>query len=145
MTSNSYDTVRRSTRVRAQLPIRVSSLETAPFFSENCHTVVINCEGCGVRLPRALEVGFRVALDDLPVRHGVTATVASCVPLGSDGKYFLVGLALDEPGNVWCIHPAPADWDSVSAPAAAVPLPKKTNEWPYSVFSTKGEAHPGRK
>jgi len=26
-----------------------------------------------------------------------------------------------------------------------VPPPKKENEWPYSVFSIKGEAHPGRK
>jgi hypothetical protein len=57
-----------------------------------------------------------------------------------------VGLALEQPGNIWCIQPAPANWESApTAVAAAVPLPKKENEWPYSVFSSKGEAHPGRK
>ena len=140
-----FDPPRRSTRVRAQLPIRVSSLESAPFFSENCHTVVINCEGCGVRLKRSLDVGFRVALDELPVGHSVDATVVSCVPIGSDGKYFLLGLALEAPGNIWCIRPTPPDWDTQPLPSAAVELPKKANEWPYAFFSEKGEAHPGRR
>jgi hypothetical protein len=140
-----YEKQRRSTRVRAQIPLRISSLESAPHLFEHCHTLVINTDGCGIRLKRALEPGFRVALDELPGGTCATATVSSCVPVGNDGKFFLIGLALDEPGNIWCIHPAPADWGSAPTPAANVPLPTKPNEWPYSVFSAKGEAHPGRK
>ncbi len=136
---------RRSTRVRAQIPIRVSSLDAPPHFSEHCHTLVVNTQGCGVRLRRALEPGFRVALDELPRGIGTTATVVSCVPVGTDGKFFLIGLALETPGNVWSIHPAPADWSTEPQPAAAGTSPNKAAQWPYSLFSDKGEAHPGRK
>ncbi len=139
-----YTPTRRSTRVRAQIPIRVSSLDAPPHFSEHCHTLVVNPQGCGVRLRRALEPGYRVALDELPGRMGTTATVVSCVPVGTDGKFFLIGLALDQPGNVWSIHPAPADWGAAQ-PVAAGSSPAKGAQWPYSIFSDKGEAHPGRK
>jgi hypothetical protein len=103
-------------------------------------------EACGVRLSQPLEPGLLVLLDELPGGTSAPARVANCVPLGTEGKYWLVGLALEQPGNIWCIHPAPENWGVDSNPvAAAVPLPKKENEWPYSVFSSKGEAHPGRK
>jgi len=142
----SYEADRRSTRIRAQIPFRLTSLDAAVPFTEHCHTLVINTEGCGVRLSRPLEAGLAMLLDELPGGASAPARVANCVPLGTGGKYWLVGLALEEPGNIWCIQPAPADWESAPKPtAAAVPLPKKENEWPYSVFSAKGEAHPGRK
>jgi hypothetical protein len=142
----SYEAARRSTRIRAQIPFRLTSLDAAVPFTEHCHTLVINTEGCGVRLSRPLEAGLAVLLDELPGGTNASARVANCVPLGTGGQYWLVGLALEEPGNIWCVQPAPADWGSAPKPAtAAVPLPKKENEWPYSVFSAKGEAHPGRK
>ena len=69
--------------------------------------------------------------------------------LGGDGKAFLLGLALEEPGNVWGIQKTPPDWDlAVTAPATPVAPtedPVKKKNWPYSMFSAKGEAHPGRK
>jgi hypothetical protein len=88
-----------------------------------------------------------LSLDQLPGGGSATAVVANCVPLGAEGKYWLVGIALDQSANIWCIQPAPADWgsDSAASTVAAVPLPKKKDEWPYSVFSSRGEAHPGRK
>jgi hypothetical protein len=85
-----------------------------------------------------------VLIDELPAGNSALARVASCVPLGSDGRYWLVGLALEEPANIWCIQPPP-DWKDVAPPVAAVSAPRKSNEWPYSFFSPKGEAHPGRK
>ena len=141
----SYEKERRSTRLRAQIPLRISSLEAAPHFAEHCHTVVINTDGCGIRLSRPLEPGFRVALDELPGPTSSTGTVVSCVAIGGSGKLFLIGVALDEPGNIWCIHPAPADWNSLPTSAVTMSLPEKPDEWPYSVFSSRGEAHPGRK
>jgi hypothetical protein len=141
-----YDAERRSTRIRAQIPIRLTSLDPAVNFSERCHTLVVNTEGCGVRLTRSLEPGLPVLIDELPGADKARAVVANCVALGTEGTYWLVGLALEQTGNIWCIQPTPADWESEPKPAAPVtPLPKKKEEWPYSVFSSKGEAHPGRK
>jgi len=145
-TAKSYEAARRSTRIRAQIPFRLISLDPEVPFSEHCHTLVVNTEGCGVRTTRALEPGLPVSLTELPGGRSASARVANCVPLGTEGTYWLVGLALEQKGNVWCIQPAPADWGPESTPLpAAAPLPKKNDEWPYSIFSNKGEAHPGRK
>jgi hypothetical protein len=143
--AKSFEAARRSTRIRAQIPFHLVSLDPAIPFNEQCHTLVVNTEGCGVRLSQPLEPGLPVLLDELPGGASAPARVANCVPLGAEGKYWLVGLALEQPRNIWCIHPAPEDWGTEATPVAAVPPPKKENEWPYSVFSSKGEAHPGRK
>src|SRR5271155_2387697 len=123
---NSHEAERRSTRIRAQIPFRLASQDPAIPFSEHCHTLVVNTEGCGVRLTQPLEPGLSVLLDELPGGTSAAARVANCVPLGTEGKYWLVGLALEEPGNIWCIQPAPANWGAPS-PVAAVAPPKKEN------------------
>ena len=136
---------RRPTRIRTQIPIRIRSLDAVPEFSADCHTLVVNPNGCGVRLSRPLEPGSRVMLEELPGGNRAAAVVANCIPLGKDGKYWLLGVALEEPGNVWCICPLPADWGDQPVPASPVPLPKKASEWPYSMFSASGEAHPTKR
>jgi hypothetical protein len=144
--AKTHEAARNSTRVRAQIPLRLQAQDAGNPFSEECHTVVVNMEGCGVRLSRPLQAGSPVLLDQLPCGMQVRAKVANCVPLGAGAKFWLVGLALEVSGNIWCIKPAPADWGIDSKPAAsAVALPGKPNEWPYSVYSSRGEAHPGRK
>src|SRR5437868_2279793 len=143
----SPEAARRSTRIRAQIPLRVTSLDPAINFSEQCYTLVINTQGCGVRLTKTIEIGLPVEIETL-AGNKVTAQVANSVPLGSDGKYWLVGLALDEPGNVWGIQPAPEDWGEpkvFAAAAAGSASPEKKGEWPYTQFSKRGEFHPGRK
>ena len=107
-------------------------------------TLVVNPQGCGVKLSRALAPGTRVLLDGLPGGVQATARVANCLPLGTDGRNFLLGLALENPGNVWGIAKPPADWND-DEPLAAVEDPVKKKNWPYSLFSAKGEAHPGRR
>jgi hypothetical protein len=136
---------RRSTRIRAQIPVHLSSLDPAIQLDERCHTLVVNMEGCGLRVSRPLEPGLPVLLDELPAGNMSEGRVANCVPLGTEGKFWVVGIALDHRGNIWCIQPTPADWKDSHPPLASVPLPKKQDEWPYSFFSGKGEAHPGRK
>src|SRR5579863_9484211 len=97
--AKSFEAERRSTRIRAQIPFRLISLDPAFPFSEHCHTLVVNTEGCGVRTTQALEPDLPVSLADLPGGQSVSARVANCVPLGTEGKYWLVGLALEQKGN----------------------------------------------
>lgn len=139
---------RRLTRVRLEIPLRLATLSPAPIFAEESHTLVVNPQGCGVKLSRALDPGTRVLLDGLPGGAQATARVANCLPLGTDGRFFLLGLALENPGNVWGIKSPPEDWGAIeqaTAPAATVEDPLKKKNWPYSLFSQKGEAHPGRR
>src|ERR1700690_3876717 len=118
-TEKPADSGRRSTRIRAQILLRINSLDPANPFSETGHTLVLNTQVCGLRLSCPLEPGMAVSLDDLPIGKSVTARVANCVPLGTGSQWWMVGIALDEPGNVWGVHPAPADWNSEAATAAA--------------------------
>jgi len=106
---------RRGTRVRAQIPLRITSLDPATKFSETCHTVVVNPSGCGIRFRHALEPGMQVRVDDLPGGISATAHVASTAPFQSSGKYFLIGISLDQPANWWCMAPIPQDWDQYSS------------------------------
>src|SRR6266581_632800 len=137
-TEETMEAGRRRTRIRAQIPLRVTALDATAPFSETGHTLVINSQGCGVRLSRPLKPGTEIFLDELPTGKRVTARVANSVPLGSGSKCWVVGIALDQPGNIWGIHPAPLDWESepvVAAPATAQTAPAKTGEWPYRQFS----------
>ena len=149
-TEKSPEAGRLSTRIRAQILLRITSLDPEAPFSETGHTLVLNTQGCGVRLSCPLQAGVAVSLDDLPIGKGVTARVANCVPLGTGGQWWMVGIALDEPGNVWGIHPAPADWGSetpCASAAAAAPSasPARSGEWPFHQFSSRGEFHPGKR
>jgi hypothetical protein len=146
-TKNSTDEGRRSTRIRAQIPLRVTGLDATNPFSEAAHTLVVNVQGCGVRLSRQLKPGTEIFLDELPTGKRATARVANCVPLGAGSNRWIVGIALDEPANIWGIHPAPEDWGSeaAAATAAAETTPAKSDEWPYRQFSNRGEFHPGRR
>ena len=140
---------RRMTRVRVEIPVRLATMAPAPVFAEESHTLVVNPQGCGVRLSRSLDPGTRVLLDGLPGGLQATARVANCLPLGHDGRFFLLGLALETAGNIWGIKSPPADWGvagaQVVAPVAVAEDPVKKKNWPYSLFSEKGEAHPGRR
>jgi hypothetical protein len=134
------------TRVRVEIPLRLATLAPAPLYAEECHTLVVNPQGCGVKLSRAIDAGTRVLLDGLPGGAQETARVANCLPLGNDGRFFLVGLALENPGNLWGIRETPADWgepEPAASPKAEDPHKKKN--WPYCLFSQRGEAHPGRR
>ena len=149
-TEKASDSGRRSTRIRAQILLRITSLDPATPFSETGHTLVLNTQGCGVRLSCALQPGTAVSLDDLPIGKSVTARIVNCVPLGTGSQWWMVGIALDEPGNVWGVLPTPADWGSetaIGAAAAASPSQDaaKSGEWPFRQFSSRGEFHPGKR
>ena len=101
---------RCGTRVRAQIPLRVTSIDPAGAFSERCHTLSVNPQGCGVRFSRPLEPGAQIRVDELPGGSSARARVASSLPLAEGSKYWLIGICLEKPANVWCLVPTPQDW-----------------------------------
>jgi hypothetical protein len=124
--------------------------------AEDCVVLIVSAQGCGFRSAHALAVETPVLLSGLPGGGSVTARVANCVPLGNDGKYFLVGAALYTHGNVWGVANPPADWNAAAAnpsagEAAGIASPADENTpathaaWPYNLFSNSAEAHLHRK
>jgi hypothetical protein len=152
--------MRRSTRLRVEIPVSVVSLDRMRPFADKCMVLVVSAQGCGFRSSRALQLETPIMISDLPGGGSVTARVANCLPLGSDGKHFLIGASLYTHGNVWGLADAPEDWKlaAQSDPAPIHLRPGAANEaaksaaasatsqkWPYNLFSQGGEAPLGRK
>ena len=118
--------MRRSTRIRWQIPIQITSVDSRVPFNETCETVAVNAHGCGVICHIPLEKGTPVKLGLLPDNREVMAHIADVVKLGDDGRAWLLGLQLDVPTNVWGVRNPPHDWDKPTAgqesEAAAAPL-----------------------
>ena len=102
--------VRSGTRIPCEIPITLASLDPIHPFSEPCLAILVNPQGCAVRFRRPLEIGAAVRLEGLPARTNVTARVVNSISIGDFEKLWLLGLALDEPGNVWGIKTPPEDW-----------------------------------
>ena len=102
--------VRRGTRIPCEIPITLTSLGPAQPFSDQCLVILVNPQGCAVRFGRPLEIGATVRLQGLRAGMNVTARVVNCISMGKYEKLWLLGLALDEPGNVWGIQSPPDDW-----------------------------------
>jgi len=113
-------TTRRSTRLRVQIPLVVTSMDRRHAFAAQCVALVVSPQGCGIRTSQALPIETPVLLSELPGGGSATGRVANCLPLGKDS----------------------------SSVTSAVPEGKTTrskNVWPYNRFSAHGEGHPGRK
>jgi hypothetical protein len=102
--------------------LRITSVDPAISFSENCHTVLVNPRGCGIRFARPLKPGLRVRVEGLPCGGSVSAQVASNLAPGEGGKYWLVGIGLDAPGNLWCMAPTPQDWGAYATVPKFIPF-----------------------
>lgn len=103
--------MRGGTRIPCEIPVTVTSSDSLHSFSERCQIILANLGGCAARSPRPIVIGSLVHLDGLPTRLRVTARVVNCISLGKFEKQWLLGLALDEPGNVWGIARIPQDWE----------------------------------
>ena len=136
--------IRRSTRIRVEISVSVTSLDRMRPFAEQCLVLVVSAQGCGFRSSQALHLETPIMLSGLPGGGSVTGRVANCLPLGSDGKLFLIGISLYTHGNVWGIADPPADW---SVAASGDPAPRSANSasgfvpklvvnkkvWPYNL------------
>ncbi|HLK32131.1 MAG TPA: hypothetical protein VKT29_03515 [Terriglobales bacterium] len=109
--------MRRSTRIRWQIPVQVVSLDSGVAFDETCESVAVNAHGCGLIAHTPLDKGTRVKLGLLPGQEDVTARIVDVVKLGEDGRAWLLGLQLDTPGNVWGVRNPPHDWEKANSVA----------------------------
>ncbi len=145
-------TTRRSTRLRVEIRVVVTSMDRKHPFSGECVVLVVSPQGCGFRASQALPLETPVLFSDLPGGASASGRVANCLPLGKDGQYFLIGVSLYNHGNVWGIADPPEDWNCASNSGAAASasagksgVAKNKEVWPYNLFSGQSEAHPGRK
>jgi hypothetical protein len=138
--------IRRSTRIRVEIPVSVTSLDRRRPFAEKCVVLIVSAQGCGFRSSQALQLETPIMLTGLPGGGSVTARVANCLALGNDGKSFLIGAALYTHGNVWQIANPPKDWNETigSSPApnpanpasgSAPQLTVNKKVWPYNLFA----------
>jgi hypothetical protein len=146
------------------MPASVISLDRMRPFAEQCKVLVVSAQGCGFQSSRALQLETPIMINDLPGGASVTGRVANCLPLGSDGKHFLIGVSLYTHGNVWGIANPPEDWGRAakndSTPSDAAPEgvsqtanatengsggPAQKKVWPYNLFSEGAESPMRRK
>lgn len=84
--------------------------------------MLVNLQGCALRIDRAVDVGSAVILEGLPGASRLRGKVVASISLGKHEKpFWLLGVAIDEPGNIWGISNPPEDW----AERSADPLPQK--------------------
>jgi hypothetical protein len=108
--SQSGGSGRGGTRIPCELSATLISLDPRHPFSELCQIFLVNLRGCAARFSRSVEIGLAVHLEGLPAATHVTGRVVNCISLGEYEKLWLLGLALDEPRNVWGIETVPEDW-----------------------------------
>jgi hypothetical protein len=132
--------IRRSTRIRVEIPIGVTSLDRRKPFAEECMALIVSAQGCGFRSSQSLAIETPIILNNLPGGGSVTGKVVNCLALGTDGKFFLIGCSLYTHGNVWGIVDPPEDWNIdapgpvSSAQASAAPtLRVSKKSWPYNL------------
>lgn len=107
---------RRGTRISWEREIVLECLDPGHQFSETCTTMLVNPQGCAAKSASPLHVGAKVELKGLPVPRAVTARVVNCISLGEHERFWVLGLALDETGNVWGVNPEPEDWSAIPVP-----------------------------
>jgi hypothetical protein len=102
---------RRGTRIPVHIKVSVTSLDATKWFTEPGLVILANQHGCALRIRRSASVGTPVILEGLTsTRKMAAARVVNCISIGEYENLWLLGLELQEPGNVWGIDAPPDDW-----------------------------------
>lgn len=95
-------------------------------FHERCETLVVNLYGCAVRagstLPRGTPVQLQVN------GNVIIGRVVDVVSIAEHENLWMLGIALDCPGNFWGIQNPPKDWDSIAEAAPGQASPDTSDE-----------------
>jgi hypothetical protein len=126
--------LRRSSRVPAELPIKVTTLAGAPF-SEICKTLVVNAHGCALQSPVKFDAGMPLRFHSNDGRE-TTAHVVTCYPIGPDNRAWILGAKLDRPENFWRLSHCPEDW-VVPAAVGVHQIDLRANNSASQSFETK--------
>lgn len=102
---------RSGTRVNCEISVRLDLADSIHALSDTGLIILVNPRGCAARFKYPLEIGTRVRLEGLE-KSSVTARVVNCFWPGEFAKFWILGLALDVPGNVWGIEAPPQDWNT---------------------------------
>src|ERR1051326_2330132 len=86
--------LRRSSRVKMNLPILVTSTEQQPSFSEVCETMMVNAHGCSLRAANKLEAGAPVQFQTKD-GNWTMAHIVDCQPLNHGQTSWMLGAKLD--------------------------------------------------
>lgn len=103
--------IRRGTRIPCEISAVLQIPNCEPSAAERCDIILVNPHGCAIRFYRPLQVGAEVKLQGLPAPGDVNARVVNCISMGKHENFWLLGLSLAQPGNVWGIQDPPKDWD----------------------------------
>ena len=137
--ASKFEAMRRSTRVRAEIPVRVRSTDPAHPFDIVTRTLIVNAQGCGLHAPTDLPIGVPVelAIED----RVVFGRILNSTAVDADKGSWVAGIQLDKPGNVWGLSSPPADWAEVSRTApgsgALHPFARPAAAKPASSVSSK--------
>jgi hypothetical protein len=105
---------RGGTRVLCEITVTLFSSEDAvDSFGKPCEVILVNPYGCAARFSDPLAVGAAVRLKGLSIGTNVPARVVNCIAIEDRENFWLLGLSLDEPANVWGIESPPEDWKVV--------------------------------
>jgi hypothetical protein len=119
--NSTFEAMRRSTRIRADIPVRVRSLEPLHPFDILTRTLIINAQGCGIQSPSDLPVGIPVEL--VVEERTVSGKILNSTPVDAERGMWVTGIQLDQSGNIWGLASPPADWGAEVPQAAAAPGP----------------------
>jgi hypothetical protein len=104
---SNHSNSRCCTRVPCNIPATLTSLDPCHTLSDTCLIILVSPQGCAARFQYPLKVGTSVRLLGLPAISSATAQVVNCISIGGER---LLGLALDEPADIWGIPSTPDDW-----------------------------------
>jgi hypothetical protein len=106
---SSKNDARRSTRLSLQIPVVVTSLDSARDFYVECKTAFVNAHGCaivvGERLPDETPVMLKLVSNGALKKGRVVLAVALL-----ESVSWLLGVEFDSPENFWELENPPADW-----------------------------------
>jgi hypothetical protein len=106
--------MRRSTRVPWRRPVKLISLDPSFAVVRRCETLVVNFHGCALTTDCKFPFGTPVQLE--VGGNLVTGRAVHAISLGAGGNGWMLGIALDNPGNVWGIEDPPRDWTTTPEP-----------------------------
>lgn len=91
------------TQVPCKISATLTSLDPYQPVSDTCLVILVSQQRCAARFDHTLKVGTAVQLSGLPTTSSAKAEVTNCMYIAGE-RFWLLDLALSEPGDVWGIR-----------------------------------------